>query len=191
MLEALSDPSYAEGSRRTVPSLLPSHAVRVPEIRRVAGEWRRAHNQLSADEALSVAEALWATTWREERIVAMQIVAGSKALVASLPWEVIERWSGQIDNWEHVDHLASEVTGPILVGRPQLIEDVERLAGSEQSWQRRLAVVTLIVASRRDAGWAPRLAAMVGRLQGDRGPTMRKAIDWGRKTLREVEGKVG
>ena len=54
----------------------------------------------------------------------------------------------------------------------------------------RLAIVTLIEATRHDARWAPHLEAMTQRLTGDRGPTMRKAVAWARKVLNETEGQI-
>jgi 3-methyladenine DNA glycosylase AlkD len=190
-LEAHADPSYAAGSARTVPSLLPSHAVRVPEIRSVAGAWIRAHRDTAPDDVLRLAEALWATTWREERIVAMQLVAQRRDILNSLAWEVVERWSGEIDNWEHVDHMATAIVSVMLAQRPELLQSVEGLSLSEHSWQRRLSIVTLLIAARRDPAWREALTNITSRLENDRGPTMRKAVVWAKKVLREIEGKNG
>jgi 3-methyladenine DNA glycosylase AlkD len=106
----------------------------------------------------------------------------------SLPWSTIVAWSAAIDNWEHVDNLAG-LTGRMLVTRPQLLDDLLRLAESEHVWQRRLAVVTLIEAARDDPAWLPQLETLAEQLRGDRGPTMRKALDWARRTVRKVEAK--
>ena len=182
-LEAHADSAYATSMRRIVPSELPAHAVRVPEIRRIAAAWSRANRDIAPVDVLEIAEALWATGSREERIVAMQLVEHCRPLLASLPWEVIERWSSQIDNWEHVDHLASAVTYAMLRARRELIDKIDELSHSAHSWQRRLAIVTLIEAARRDASWHDPLATTAARLEGDRGPTMRKAVAWAKKTL--------
>jgi 3-methyladenine DNA glycosylase AlkD len=185
------DPSYEWGMRRTVPSQQPAHAVRVPDIRRTASDWSRAHKEAAFDDLLALVEGLWASGWREERIVAIALLARSKAARAQLGWEVIERWSAGIDNWELVDNMALLLTGPMLVARPELQAQVEGFGSSDHVWQRRLAIVTLIEAARDDACWLPRLQAMTERLKGDRGPTMRKAVDWGRRTALKVEAKLG
>lgn len=174
-----------------MPSTLPSHAVRVPEIRSIAAGWSRAHRDTSSEEILRIAEALWATTWREERIVAMQIVARRRTLLESLSWELIERWSAGIDNWEHVDHMATALTSVMLAKRPELLSNIEALSFSERSWQRRLSIVTLLVAAHRDSSWRDALARVTTRLENDRGPTMRKAVVWAKKVLGEIEGKNG
>jgi 3-methyladenine DNA glycosylase AlkD len=139
------DPGYEWGMRRTVPSQQAAHATRVPDVRAVVSVWRRAHRDVPADEVLALCEALWATGWREERIVAISLVAGSKPMLAAVQWDRIEAWSRDIDNWEHVDHLAG-VTGRLLIANPSLLPRNEALASSDSPWQRRLALVTLIVA---------------------------------------------
>jgi 3-methyladenine DNA glycosylase AlkD len=186
-LEARRDPSYEWGMHRTVPSALPAHSTRVPDIRKISSEWARSHSGASGGEVITLAEALWATGWREEMIAAVMLIARSRSAMEALSWESIERWSEQIDNWEHVDSLAGEVTGPLLRQKPELRSDVAKLGSSAHSWQRRLAIVTLIVAVRTDASWQPELEAMTSSLQGDRGPTMRKALDWARRVLKESE----
>jgi 3-methyladenine DNA glycosylase AlkD len=186
-LEARRDPAYEAGMRRTVPSALPAHATRVPAIRKVATEWTRAHKLAGGEELIALCEALWATGWREEMLVAVMLLSRSKEAMELVAWEVIERWSGQIENWELVDNLAGGVTGPLLRERPSLRKEVASLAGSAHSWQRRLAVVTLIEATRKDPSWAPELQGLAAKLRSDRGPTMRKAVAWALKTLRDLE----
>ena len=181
------DPAYEWGMRRTVPSQQPAHAVRVPEIRRLAAEWSRAHKAVTAEKVLAFAEALWRTGWREERILGLAILARRKAALAAVDWATIERWSAEIDNWEHVDNMAGLLAGPMLVQRPQLVSSVLTLAASPQVWQRRLAIVTLIEAAREDSAWLPELHAIAEQLKGDRGPTMRKAVDWARRTAQKLE----
>lgn len=190
MTAALKDrvePAYEWGMRRTVPSQQPAHAVRVPEIRRLAAEWSRAHKAVTAEKVLAFAEALWRTGWREERILGLAILARRKAALAAVDWATIERWSAEIDNWEHVDNMAGLLAGPMLVQRPQLVSSVLTLAASPQVWQRRLAIVTLIEAAREDSAWLPELHAIAEQLKGDRGPTMRKAVDWARRTAQKLE----
>ncbi len=188
-LKTRIDPAYEWGMRRTVPSQQPAHSVRVPEIRRLSVEWSRAHKALSQEELVAVANALWQTGWREERIVAIAVLGRSKEALERLPWGEIERWSAGIDNWELVDNMASMLAGPILVARPGLIAAVRPMAASDHVWQRRLALVTLIEAARDDDAWLPDLRAMTAQLKGDRGPTMRKAVDWARRAADKVEAK--
>ena len=125
-LEARRDPSYEWGMRRTVPSALPAHSTRVPEIRRTAAELRKTHRGLRPEALFELCDALWATGWREERIVAVSLIEGSKSLLAAVDWKLVERWSRDLENWEHVDWLAG-VTGRLLIVRPSLRSRVEAL----------------------------------------------------------------
>ena len=189
-LEAHADPTYEAGMRRVVPSQLPAHLVRLGDLRRIGAEWSREHRGASAEELIELADALWATGWREEGIVAMIVLSRSKDALQTLPWSTIEAWSSRFENWEHVDNSAMLVTGAMLQLRPGLIDDIEAMASSDHVWQRRLAIVTLIEATRHDASFASQLEAMAQRLMGDRRPTMRKAVAWARKVLSETEGQI-
>ena len=67
-------------------------------------------------------EALWATGWREERIVA--IITGGRQQGCAMQAVELAACSNagrcDIDNWEHVDHLA-DVTGRLLVADRALL----------------------------------------------------------------------
>jgi 3-methyladenine DNA glycosylase AlkD len=183
-LAARRDPGYEWGMRRTVPSQQPAHATRVPDVRKVASEWRQAHRGVAPDEVLALCDALWATGWREERIVAIALIGGSKAVREVVRWEQLEVWSADIDNWEHVDHLA-DVTGRLLIADASLLPRVETLELSENPWQRRLALVTLIVAFMKGGVYREELTSMGDRLQKDKHPAVRKAVVWARDRLRK------
>jgi 3-methyladenine DNA glycosylase AlkD len=180
-LAARRDLSYQDGMRRTVPSALWAHATRVPDIRKTAVEWSRAHKASEPGEVLAVAEALWATGWREEMLVAITLL---KPVLPSVGWELVERWSADFENWEQVDHFG-DVSGEMLLSRPELLPEVNKLEASAHPWQRRLAIVTLIQAFRRDPSWRPELEAMSERLRGDKHPLVRKAIVWARDRLKK------
>ena len=189
-LEAPRDPSYEVGLRRVVPSKLPAHFVRVGDLRRIASAWYRRHRDIEADELIALADALWATGWREEPLLACFLLARSSGALKELPWSRVAAWSASIENWEHVDNLAMSVTGRMLVVRPHLITNLMALARSEQPWQRRLAIVTLIEATRRDPSWRADLAQLADHFTGDQGPTLRKAVAWARKVLSRTEVAV-
>jgi len=183
-LEGRRDPAYEQGMRRTVPSGLPAHATRVPDIRKTASEWRRAHRGVSAVEVLALCDALWATGWREERIVAIALIEGSRELVAVVDWPRVERWSRDLENWEHVDWLAG-VTGQLLIADRTLLGKAKALESSENPWQRRLALVTLIVAFMKGGVLREELAAMAERRAKDPHPLVRRAVVWARDRLKK------
>ena len=184
-LEARCDPAYEWGMRRTVPSQLPAHATRVPDIRKVVLEWRRAHKGVEPAEVLALCDALWATGWREERIVAIALIEGSKELLRAVEWAAqVERWSRDLENWEHVDWLAG-VTGWLLIADRTLLAKTKALELSENPWQRRLGLVTLIVAFMKGGVLREELAEMAERRAKDPHPLVRRAVVWARDRLKK------
>ena len=183
-LIARRDPAYEAGMRRTVPSEQPAHATRVPDIRKTASEWRLEHRGADPQDVLALGDALWATHYREERIVAIILAGGSKSILEAVSWDQLDRWALDIDNWEHVDHLAG-VTGQMLIADPSLLAQVTRLETSENPWQRRLSLVTLIVAFMKGGIYRAELADMADRLQKDKHPLVRRAVIWARDRLQK------
>jgi 3-methyladenine DNA glycosylase AlkD len=183
-LAARRDPAYEWGMRRTVPSQLPAHATRVPEIRKTASEWRRTHRHVPPAEVLTLCDALWVTGWREERIVAIALIEGSKEMLRAVEWPRLERWSQDLENWEHVDWLAG-ITGRLLIADRTLLGRAKALEASENPWQRRLGLVTLIVAFMKGGVFREELAATAERRQKDAHPLVRRAVVWARDRLKK------
>jgi 3-methyladenine DNA glycosylase AlkD len=187
-LEQRRDPLYEAGLRRTVPSAQPAHFARVPEVRKVAEKWRRDHRDVGIEDLYELCDLLWQTGWREERQVAVHLLKRSSTALAGLEWDRIEGWSDDIDNWEMVDHLAG-VSGALLLADASLLPQVVALADKSNPWQRRLAVVTLIVAFTRDGAWRNELESTASRLANDSHPLVRRAVVWARDRLKK--GHVG
>jgi 3-methyladenine DNA glycosylase AlkD len=103
--------------------------------------------------------------------------------MAEVSWDMVERWSTAIDNWEHVDQLAAAVTSSLLVRAPELLGRLEAMAAGDSPWRRRLALVSLIGAFRKDPRWQPALEAMSERCRSDIHPTNRRAAAWARREL--------
>jgi 3-methyladenine DNA glycosylase AlkD len=185
-LEGRRDPLYEWGMRRTVRTDASAHCARLPDIRKVVAEWLRSNRAATAEEVLMLAEALWQTGWREERIVASVIVGKRTDVMQGLDWPVVERWTAAIDNWEHVDNLATALVGPLLVQRPELLVAVKEMAMSDHPWRRRTAIVTLLIAARRVPGLLGELEATAEQLKRDPHPLVRKAVVWARKVASQL-----
>jgi 3-methyladenine DNA glycosylase AlkD len=188
MLEARKDPGYEAGMRRTVPSDQPAHAVRVPEVRRLAREWLRSHPDLSLEQLFWLCEALWQTGWREERLLSLDLIKQHPDAIYEVDFEWTRRWSAEVDNWEVIDHM-SEISGRLLQMQPRLLNRVEQLIYSDSPWQRRFALVTLIMAA-RDFAWRPALERMAERMAKDPHPSVRRAVVWARRELKKPEGSL-
>ena len=70
------DDEYRAGLSRTAPTTLKLYGVRVPDLRKIARNWYRAHKQTAPKELLTLAETLWNGESREERVLAVLLVAG-------------------------------------------------------------------------------------------------------------------
>ena len=187
-LDKAKDPSYEAAMRRAVPSKQPAHATRVPEMRKIAAEWVKGHRRVQPDAVLYICESLWATGWREERLLAIELLRRHEDAFDALDWEVLRTWSAEVDNWELIDAI-SDLSGRLLQRQPRLLGRLESLASSDNPWQRRFALVTLIVAG-RDFNWRRALSSMTERLSHDWDDNVRKAVTWARRELKKNEASV-
>lgn len=188
LLEARKDPAYEAGMRRTVPSDQPTHGVRVPEIRKLAAEWLKTHPNLPVDALLWLSEALWQTGWREERILALDLIKQHGEAIYEIDFDWLKGCSAEVDNWELIDNLG-ELSGRLLQMQPRILNRVEQLIYSDSPWQRRFALVTLIIAA-RDHAWRPALQRLAERMAKDPHPTVRRAVVWARRELQKSEASV-
>jgi 3-methyladenine DNA glycosylase AlkD len=99
-------------------------------------------------------------------------------------WPRLERWSRDLENWEHVDGLAG-VIGRVLIADSALLTKVKALETSQNPWERRLALVTLIVAFMKGAIFREELADMSNRLSKDPDKLVRRAVVWARDRLQK------
>jgi len=150
--------------------------VPVPAQRAIARRhWRRL--------SLTEAGALLAEGLHEERLTAIFVLV-QKFRAGDLNerqavFDLVLAHTADIDNWDLVDSVAPYVVGPWLVGRDRSVLD--RLAGSESVWERRMAVLATSAFIRAgDFAWTFRLAE---RLLGDPHDLIHKAVGW---MLREV-----
>lgn len=158
---------YGEGDRFL--------GLTVPQMRKLVRKYRALHD----DDALK----LLASTWHEERLVALLLLVDGykrgdeerrrrihRAYLANAQW---------INNWDLVDASAEHVVGPHLDSNE--IALLERLARSKNIWERRIAIVsTFHFIKRHEFRRTLRIASM---LLGDSHDLIHKAVGW---MLREV-----
>ncbi len=188
LLDAAKDPEYLQGLRRSVPSRYPAHGTRLPEVRRLARQWLKDHRGIFAGELFFYAEALWGTTWREERLFAIELIKSHKDAREQVDLDLLRRWASEADNWELIDQMA-EISGRLLQVQPRLLGRIEAMAGHINPWLRRFALVTLIVAGRDDA-WVGALNRMTERLSHDGDSYVKKAVTWGRDRLKKAAART-
>ena len=87
-----ADPEYQATVRRTVPTGLKVYGLRVPQLRDIARDWGRAHQQIARDDLVALVDSLWNGESREERMLFTYLLEHYKLLVSDLTRADFERW---------------------------------------------------------------------------------------------------
>jgi 3-methyladenine DNA glycosylase AlkD len=140
---ALADPADAIHLRRffkTAPGEYGAEdkflGLRVPTLRRLVREYR----QLDDGHALE----MLGSSWHEERLLALMLLVEGYRRGDTARRDTIHRaylaHTRYINNWDLVDSSAGGIVGAHL--DPRKIELLERLARSDDIWERRIAMVS-------------------------------------------------
>lgn len=149
--------------------------VRVPVLRRLAREFRA----LPVDAAVE----LLRSPMHEERLLALLLLVGAHARgdeeARVRIHDLYLASTRHVNNWDLVDSSAEQLVGAHLRDRDRSLLD--RLAGSDSVWERRMAVIaTFHFIKRGEFADTLRIAALLLR---DRHDLVHKAVGW---MLREV-----
>ena len=118
-----------------------------------------------------MADALWATSVREEMVVGALLHGHDAASRSSLGLRRADRWAASLDNWETSDAMAAWLTAPAVADDPERrYPMLETLAGRRNPWARRVGLVACIGTARTPeaAEWWPRVEGIVLRLASDK-----------------------
>ena len=149
--------------------------LRVPALRKLVRDYR----QLDDSHALE----MLASSWHEERLLALMLLVDGYGRGDEPRRERIHRayleHTRYINNWDLVDASAGQIVGPHV--DPGDIELLERLARSDDIWERRIAIVSTLHFIKRNE-FRPTLKIARLLLQ-DSHDLIHKAVGW---MLREV-----
>ena len=149
--------------------------LRVPALRRLVRDYR----QLNDADALE----MLASSWHEERLLALMLLVdgydrGDESRRERIHRAYLEH-TRYINNWDLVDASAEHIVGPHLEARE--IALLERLAKSDDIWERRIAIISTFHFIKRKE-FAPTLK-IARLLLEDSHDLIHKAVGW---MLREV-----
>lgn len=183
-LELLADEAYAAEQGRVAPGSGPVIGTRWPLVHAVEGALRRPLGESSSSSALSLAQRLAASEYREIRLFSLP------CLVRSLPddpersWQLLRRLGRSARDWITVDTLASVYARGILL-EPFRWAELEQLVYSKQHMERRLVGATLARmpyevpdAAAREALDGRRALELISVLMGDADDQVQKALSW-------------
>ena len=181
------DPEYLAGMRMAVPDAGELYGVKVPVLRKIAGEVVSAYKKES-DALRAIAMESWARGSREHQLVALFILARVK-LAPAERWELGVRFLPDVSNWESCDQLCAALLGEALAVDPGYMEVIEDWVEDENFWVRRAALVAPVYLRRAKYSEQVildldrRTLAICGALLNDQEKYIRKAVDW---SVREV-----
>ena len=146
----------------------------VPEMRKLVREFR--------ELPLAAADALLASAWHEERLIALLVMVEQyRRSSAARPaiYRLYLQRTDRINNWDLVDASAPYIVGAHLEERSR--KPLYRLARSKSLWERRIAIVATQHFIRRND--FEDTLAIARLLLGDKHDLIHKATGW---MLREV-----
>jgi 3-methyladenine DNA glycosylase AlkD len=179
------DPARQGSADRTAPTGLKVYGVRVPELRKIAKAWYRAHKDVARDDLFALTEALWKGGSREERGIAFHLLEHFDRWVPDLPKAHLDRWRRDLDSWVETDGLGW-LLAVWLAGAPEArLDYLWELIDDEDVWSRRLALVPLARINRGKLGFTALdlTLQLIDRAKEERHPMITKAVSW---VLRET-----
>lgn len=181
-LAALADPDVAAHSARYFQAGPGGYGegdrflgIRVPDLRALA----RAQRALPLEAVLEHLRS----PWHEERLVALLILVEQHRRGSAEARERIHRsyleHAHFVNGWDLVDTSAEHLVGPhVDPAEPTLLD---RLAGSDSVWERRIAMMATFHWTRK--GVVEPALRIADRLKGDPHDLIQKAVGW---MVREV-----
>jgi 3-methyladenine DNA glycosylase AlkD len=160
----------------------PALGVSTPAMRRLAREWLAAHEALSPDEILAVADSLFAGDVLDEHTLAALIVGYSgRARRATTP-ERFDLWLDSLVGWAEIDALCSNAfqAEDFLADWSLWGGYLRWLATDSDINKRRASLVLLTGPVRRsdDERLGETAFANVAALQRERATLITKAVSW-------------
>ncbi|WP_208347582.1 DNA alkylation repair protein [Pseudaestuariivita rosea] len=109
-----------------------------PDIDTLTKAWRK---DLSLDQRLNLAAALWQTNIHEARIAAAKLLTQARIRPDdTAAWDLIKSWVPDFDAWAIADH-ASIAGQKRLVWEPERADQLEPWTRSDHMWTRRAVLV--------------------------------------------------
>lgn len=172
----------AEGEKKYLKSRLKFFGVPVPEVRKVARQFKKDHPDLTREELLRQSETTW-VDHHEMRTVTIAILEQYVHLLRAADLAFVEEIIRRSEGWSHVDFLAVQIAGPIVQKFKSARKQLTRWSRDESFWIRRSAMLALLLELRGEDGDFELFTQFADEMLEEKEFFIRKAIGW---VLREA-----
>jgi 3-methyladenine DNA glycosylase AlkD len=177
-LERHATPERAAQEKRYLKSDLDFLGVAMPELRREAKAFVRAHAELERADLLALTHALWRSRVHELRSIAIGILELKRELLAEGDCDDLIELVRDAKTWAYVDWLATKVLGAIVAREAKAKKRLDRWARDDDFWVRRTALLCLHDPLLRGDGDFGHFARLATPMLGEKEFFIRKAIGW-------------
>lgn len=182
-LRPLGRPERATKEKRYLKSDLDFLGVTLPGVRRVVTTASRRRPDLTRDQIVAWALALWNDDLWERRIAAVELLTLRVRTLTAADLPAVEALIRAGAGWALVDPLASSVAGRIALEHPDAWQRIDAWALDEDFWLRRAALLALLPGVRTGRPDLARFERYATPMLGEKEFFIRKAIGW---VLREI-----
>ena len=185
-LEPAGTAARAKGEKAYLKSDLVFYGTAMPDIRRISGDYAKAHPELDRRALRAIAEAAWKTDVFELRSVALALLDRNKKDLEErdLPW-LLDLVDGS-KTWALVDWLAATIIGDVVGRYPASLRWLPIWAKQKNFWIRRTALLAQLNTLKRGEGDWELFTRLAAGMLDEKEFFIRKAIGW---VLREVSKK--
>jgi len=185
-LRKVARPARAAAEKAYLKTDLELWGVMVPDVRRIAVEYAKAHPELTRNDLEAIAFAAFRTQVFDLRSVAIALSDRRKAVLEDrdLPWllDLVDASK----TWAHVDWIAVTVVGDVVGRYPAALRWLPIWAKQKNFWIRRTALLAQLNTLKRGEGDWELFTRLAAGMLAEKEFFIRKSIGW---VLREVSKK--
>lgn len=175
VLKTKSSRETAEFSKKVAPGSSRIYGVKMPELNKLATEFR--------EEGFDLAEELWKSGAFEEKILALKLLERIARKDPERSLKLVKKYSKQIDNWAVCDAMGMQALKSIVkTHQEEIFLIAEKMNSSPDIWQRRLSLV-LVEWYTREPSLHPRIQKLVKALETDKEYYVKKAVQWLKRNI--------
>lgn len=157
----------------------------VPATTKITKQFAREHS-LTRTEVLRLAREAWRTDVHELRSFGVGLLELHLPLLEKEDFPLVEQLIAKANTWAHVDELAADIAGGMVIRFPTLKRTLRRWARDENFWVRRAALLSLLQSLKQSGDDWKLFTELASLLLEEKEFFIRKAIGW---VLREVSKK--